>query len=120
MGQDSFELLDMICLFASAVVIVMGFMETRDGKLVGRKNDIDYTEESMQKLAKIEGPLYIGIGVMGILTALSGGLGVLPQVLYWPFLIVALLLIAADAVLIKKILVKKNKFLDIDINKKLK
>lgn len=120
MGQDSFELLDMICLLASAAVIVMGYLEIRDGRLVGRKNDIEYTEESMQKLAKVEGPLYIAIGIMGILTALAGGLAVLPQVLYWPFLIVALLLIAADAVLIKKILVKKNKFFDIDIKKKLK
>ena len=117
---DGFELLDMICLFASAAVIVMGFIEKRDGRLVGRKNDIEYTEESIAKLANIEGPLYMAIGVMGILTALAGGLKVLPQSLFWPFLIIALALIVADAILIKKILVPRNKFKGIDINKKLK
>ena len=117
---DGFELLDMICLFASAAVIVMGFIEKRDGRLVGRKNDIEYTEESIAKLANIEGPLYMAIGVMGILTALSGGLKVLPEFLFWPFLVIALALIVVDAILIKKILVPKNKFKGIDINKKLK
>ena len=117
---DGFEFLDMICLFASAAVIVMGFLEKRDGRLIGRKNDIEYTEESIAKLANIEGPLYMAIGVMGILTALAGGLKVLPQFLFWPFLIIALALIVADAILIKKILVPRNKFKGIDINKKLK
>lgn len=120
MGQDSFELLDMICLFASAAVIIMGCLEIKNKTLVGRKNNNDYTEESQKKLAAIEGPLYICIGIMGILTALAGGLAVLPQVLYWPFLIIALSLIVADAVLIKKILVPKNKFSGVDIHKKLK
>ncbi|MDO4939481.1 MAG: hypothetical protein Q4E54_05905 [Lachnospiraceae bacterium] len=119
-GQDSFELLDMICLFASAAVIVMGYLEVRDKTLVGRKNNDEYTVDSQQKLAAVEGPLYMAIGVMGILTALAGGIGVLPDFLYWPCLIIAISLIVADAVLIKKILVKKNKFTDIDLHKKLK
>ena len=119
-GFENFEFLDMICLFASAAVIVMGVIEMRRGELVGRKNDIEYTEESVRKLARIEGPLYIGVGFMGILTSLAGGLKVLPQVLFWPFLIIALVLIAADAFLIKKILVPKNKFQNIDMKKKLK
>ncbi len=117
---NSFEFLDMICLFASAAVIVMGILEVKNGRLVGRKNDVDYTEESMQKLAKIEGPLYMGIGCMGILTALAGGLKKLPSFLFWPFLLIALALIVVDAILIKKILVPKNKFKGVDIKKKLK
>lgn len=119
-GQNNFEFLDMICLVASAAVIVMGIMEAKNKALVGRKNNNEYTEESMEKLAAIEGPLYISIGIMGILTALAGGLAVLPGFLYWPFLIIALSLIVVDAILIKKILVKKNKFTGVDLHKKLK
>lgn len=119
-GQNNFELLDMICLVASAAVIVMGFTEIKNKTLVGRKNTNEYTEESMVKLATVEGPLYIAIGIMGIMTALAGGLAVLPEFLYWPFLIVALSLIVVDAILIKKILVKKNSFNGIDLHKKLK
>lgn len=119
MGAN-FEFLDMICLFASAVVIIMGYMEIKNKTLVGRKNINEYTEESMQKLASVEGPLYIAIGIFGILTALAGGLAVLPQFLYWPFLIIAISLIVVDAILIKKILVLKNKFNGVDFHKKLK
>lgn len=114
------SMLDMICVVASLAVVGMGYLEIKDGKLIGRKNIDDYTPESVAELAKKEGPLYIVIGFFGLIAGLSADLNILPNFLYWPALGLAIAGIVVDAVMIKKILKPKNKFGNIDLHQKLK
>jgi len=119
-GDNQFALLDFICLAVSIGCIFMGFKEKKEGTLVGRKGMNEYTEESIQALAYKEGPLYVAIGILGAIASLAGGLSVLPDVIFWPAMILVLAGVVADAILIKKTLVKKDKFQNVDLRKKLK
>jgi len=119
--MGSMYFLDVLCLAAAVAVIFMGYKEKVEGDLKGRKDLHDYTEESRRALSQKEGPLYMIVGVIGVVGSLSSqDLHVLPNFLYWPCIILVFVGIIIDAIIIKKTLVKKNKFTDIDIHKKLK
>lgn len=118
--DSSMELMDVICIGASVAVCVMGYLEKKDGKLIGRKDMDEYTPESVYELSQKEGPLYIVIAVFGLLAGLSGQFHFLPTALYWAAIGLVIVGIVIDAILIKKILVKKDKFKNVDLHRKLK
>ncbi len=112
---------DVLCLGAAVAVLFMGYKERKNGDLTGRKDVESYTEESRRALSQKEGPLYMIVGLIGIVGSLSSpDLHVLPNVLWWPCIILVFIGIILDAIIIKKTLVKKNKFTSYDIHKKLK